>query len=350
MLRWGLKPEEVEKTLVSIETSAQRGADLVKQLLLFGRGVEGNRTALQLKHLIRDIVRMARETFPKAITLESKTAPDLWTLTGDATQIHQVLLNLCVNARDAMPAGGKLALSAENIQVDEHYASLAPEAKPGPYVLIRVSDTGQGIPRAIMEKIFDPFFTTKEQGQGTGLGLSTVLGIVKGHDGFLDVRSEVGKGTRFSVYLPATPNVQAPTPDTLPSTTINKGDGELVLVVDDEPEILKITEQNLERNGYRALLAHDGVEALVLFTQRKDEINAVLTDLEMPVMDGVALVRAIRKLDSNVQVIASSGIGGAQGLDEKMGRLNELGVERLLTKPYGADALLQALQDALRKP
>jgi signal transduction histidine kinase len=350
MLRWGLKPEEVEKTLVSIETSAQRGADLVKQLLLFGRGVEGNRTALQLKHLIRDIVRMVRETFPKAITSESKTAPDLWTLTGDATQIHQVLLNLCVNARDAMPAGGKLALSAENIQVDERYASLAPEAKPGPYVLIRVSDTGEGIPRAIMEKIFDPFFTTKEQGRGTGLGLSTVLGIVKGHDGFLDVRSEVGKGTTFSVYLPATPNVQAPTPDRVPSTTINKGDGELVLVVDDEPEILKITEQNLERNGYRALLAHDGVEALVLFTQRKDEINAILTDLEMPVMDGVALVRAIRKLDSNVQVIASSGIGGAQGLDEKMGRLNELGVERLLTKPYGADALLQALQDALRKP
>jgi signal transduction histidine kinase len=350
MLRWGLKPEEVEKTLVSIETSAQRGADLVKQLLLFGRGVEGNRTVLQPKHLVRDIARMVRETFPKAITLESKTAADLWTLTGDATQIHQVLLNLCVNARDAMPSGGKLSLSAENIQLDEHYASMVAEAKPGPYVLIRVTDTGEGIPPAIMEKVFDPFFTTKEQGKGTGLGLSTVLGIVKSHGGYLDLRSEVGKGTTFSVYFPATPNSSAPLADTPAAVAIGKGDGEMVLVVDDEPEILKITEQNLERNGYRAILAHDGVDALVLFTQRRDEIDAVLTDLEMPLMDGVALVRAIRKLDPNIQVIASSGIGSAQGLEEKMAQLNELGVQTLLTKPYGADTLFHALHQALRKP
>jgi len=350
MLRWGLKPDEIEKTLVSIETSAQRGADLVKQLLLFGRGVEGNRTVLQPKHLIKDIVRMVRETFPKAITVESKTAADLWLLTGDATQLHQVLLNLCVNARDAMPSGGKLSLTAENIQLDEHFASMVAEARPGPYVLLRVVDTGEGIPAAIIDRIFDPFFTTKEQGRGTGLGLSTVLGIVKSHGGFLDVRSEVGKGTTFSVYFPATPNNSTPLVDVPATVAIAKGDGEMVLVVDDEPEILKITEQNLERNGYRTVLAHDGVDALVLFTQRRDEINAVLTDLEMPLMDGVALVRAIRKLDPNVQVIASSGIGTAQGLEERMDQLKVLGVQTLLTKPYGADTLLHALQQALRRP
>jgi len=350
MLRWGLKPEEVEKTLVSIETSAQRGADLVKQLLLFGRGVEGNRTVLQLKHLIRDIVRMIRETFPKAIAVETKTAADLWMLTADATQLHQVLLNLCVNARDAMPAGGKLRLEAENIQLDGHFAATIAEGKPGPYVLLRIADTGEGIPPAIVEKIFDPFFTTKEQGRGTGLGLSTVLGIVKSHQGFLDVHSEVGKGTTFSVYLPATPDTTAPATEPTPTTTVTKADGETILVVDDEPEILKITEQNLERNGYRTLLADNGVDALVLFTQQRDEINAVVTDLEMPLMDGVALVRAIKKVNPNVRVIASSGIGTDQGLDHKTTSLKELGVQTFLTKPYAAETLLLALQDTLRRP
>jgi signal transduction histidine kinase len=350
MLRWGLKPEEVEKTLVSIETSAQRGADLVKQLLLFGRGVEGNRTALQPRHLIMDMVRMVQETFPKAITLESKSATDLWTVVGDATQIHQVLLNLCVNARDAMPKGGKLTLAAENVHLDEHYASMTADANPGPYVQLRVSDTGHGIPSGIIEKIFDPFFTTKELGHGTGLGLSTVLGIVRSHGGFLDVRSDVGKGTTFTVFLPAAPDEQAPALNPPPAAAIGKGDGELVLVVDDEPEILKITEQNLDRNGYRTLVAGDGVEALVLFTRRQEEIRAVLTDLEMPLMDGITLVRAIRKLDPQIQVIASSGIGSSQGSQEKLDQLKELGVHTFLAKPYGVDTLLHALQKAFRKP
>src|SRR5215207_5614550 len=226
MLRWGLKPEEVEKTLVSIETSAQRGADLVKQLLLFGRGVEGNRTLLNLKHLLRDMVRMVRETFPKAIELKARFAPDLWSITADATQIHQVLLNLCVNARDAMPNGGNLTLAAENIPLDQLSAAVTSEAKAGPHVVIRVSDTGEGIQPSIREKIFDPFFTTKQPGKGTGLGLSTVLGIVKSHGGFIDMVSEVGNGSTFCVYLPATPEQSAPKTNAQAPVVIEGGDGE----------------------------------------------------------------------------------------------------------------------------
>ncbi len=349
MLRWGLKPDEIEKTLVSIEKSARRGADLVKQLLLFGRGVEGNRTLLQPEHLTRDIARMVRETFPKAIAFEAKTASNLWPLTGDATQIHQVLLNLCVNARDAMPSGGELSLSAENVHLEQPIASIVAEASPGPYVRFEVTDTGEGISPAIMEKIFDPFFTTKEPGRGTGLGLSTVLGIVKSHGGYLDLRSTVGQGTTFSIYFPATPSqvpAAAHPPTSLPPS---KGNGETILLVDDEPEILKITAQNLARNGYQSLLAHDGVDALVQFTQRRGEIHAVLTDLEMPLMDGVSLVRAIRRVDAKVQVIASTGIGTTAMIDEKVSQLNELGVQTLLTKPYGAETLLAALDQALRK-
>ncbi len=350
MLRWGLKPEEVEKTLVSIERSARRGADLVKQLLLFGRGVEGNRALMQPRHLIREISRMMRETFPKSIALEIKIAPDAWPLMADATQLHQVLLNLCVNARDAMPAGGKLVLSVENFQLSKPGVTLFAEAKPGPYLLFRVADTGDGIPPQIMDKIFDPFFTTKEPGRGTGLGLSTVLGIVKSHAGFLDVQSEPGQGAVFSIYLPAAPNDPLPAADPLPVVVPIKGDGELILVVDDEPEILKITEQNLSRNGYRTILANDGVDALVQFTQRRDEIDVILTDLEMPVMDGVSLARAIRRMDAEVHVIASSGLGSGQGLEEKLSHLRELGVPTLLTKPYGAETLLQALHQALCQP
>jgi two-component system cell cycle sensor histidine kinase/response regulator CckA len=348
MLRWGLKPEEVEKTLVSIESSARRGADLVKQLLLFGRGVEGDRTLLHLKHILRDMVRMVRETFPKAIELRARFAPDLWAITGDATQIHQVLLNLCVNARDAMPNGGVLTLSAENLHLNEDEAARFIETRPGPYVVIRVTDTGEGIAPEIREKIFDPFFTTKAPGKGTGLGLATVLGIAKSHGGFVDVVSEVGRGTAFSIYLPATLDESVPhNKETQPSVAVERGDGELILIVDDEPEILKVSGRNLETKGYRTLFAHDGVEALVLFSQRREEIDVVLTDLEMPLMDGVALVRAIRKIDPDVHILASSGIGNEEALQEKMAHLNALGVRTLLAKPYSANTLLQALHQIL---
>ena len=194
-----------QELLALIDSSAHHGADLVRQVLSFARGVEGQRLEVLIQNVIRDIENLARETFPKHLQIRTVIPAGLWTVIGDRTQLHQVLLNLCVNARDAMPSGGTLTIAAENRTLDAHCTSLSAEAKPGPYVLLQVHDTGTGIPPDVIEKIFDPFFTTKDFRQGTGLGLSTTLGIVKSHGGFLQVTSEPGQGTRFSIYLPAPP-------------------------------------------------------------------------------------------------------------------------------------------------
>lgn len=350
MLRWNLPPHEVEETLTSIESSAQRGAELVKQLLLFGRGAEAKRTTMDLKLLIRDMLKMIRETFPKAITVEAKVFPDLWTVAADATQLHQVLINLCVNARDAMPNGGKLSLIAENLELNDTNSSLRGQTHLGAYVRLRVRDTGTGISSTVMDRIFDPFFTTKEPGCGTGLGLSTVLGIVKKHGGFLDVQSELNEGSTFSVYLPATRETPTPAIDLGVAKPIAQGEGELVLVVDDEPEILKATDHYLTRNGYRTLLARDGLEAIVQFTERQHEIRTLVTDLEMPHMDGVALARTIWKLNPSIQVIISSGIGHDPGWLEKLGDLAAVGSYAMLLKPYSVETLLETLRELTRKP
>ncbi len=195
--------QESQELLHVISSSAQRGADMVRQVLSFARGVEGQRIEVQVSHLLDDMEKISRDTFPKNIVIKTSAPADLWTVFGDPTQLHQVLLNLCVNARDAMPDGGQLTISAENRELDAHYAGLNPESKPGPYVFLQVEDTGTGIPAEIIEKIFDPFFTTKEIGKGTGLGLSTSLAIVRSHGGFIRVTSEIGKGATFTVYLPA---------------------------------------------------------------------------------------------------------------------------------------------------
>lgn len=347
MLRWDLKPEEVEKMLVTIETSTQRGANLVKQLLTFGRGVEGQRVSVQPKHLINELVKMARETFPKNIILRSKHPHDLWTIRGDATQLHQVLLNLCVNARDAMPQGGTLSVTAENARLAEGDARLPDfEAKPGPYVVLRVEDGGQGIPPEIMDRIFDPFFTTKEPGKGTGLGLSTLMGIVKSHGGFVRVDSHIGKGSRFEVCLPATPDDQTSFAGR-EQAALPEGQGETILVVDDEALILAMWKQVLESYGYKVLTAGDGVEALSLFAQYREDIDLVLTDLMMPFLDGAGLVRGLRKMNENVKVIASTGIGSQSDQAALIEQMQRLGVHRLLRKPYEKDELLKELDKAL---
>jgi two-component system cell cycle sensor histidine kinase/response regulator CckA len=348
LLRQGLTPEEMEQLLNTIETCAQRGANLVRKLLTYGRGTAARQQSVHPKQLIEEMAKLIRVTFPKNIELSFQVPADLWLVSTDATQLDQVLLNLCVNARDAMPDGGRLALGAENARLDEQHAGLVTDAKPGPYVKIQLTDTGHGIPREITDKIFDPFFTTKETGKGTGLGLATVLGIVKSHGGFVDVRSVVNQGSTFTIYLPAKPgnDNDAPGPAT---TQTPAGHGELILLADDELPILNVTRQILERNGYRVLVADDGVGAINLYTQHIGEVKAIVTDLDMPFMDGVALARAAKKLTPDLPILACTGICSTEQLCRKIASLRELGVQAFLHKPSTSSNMLNALHDELRR-
>ncbi|HWA09300.1 MAG TPA: PAS domain S-box protein [Opitutaceae bacterium] len=350
LLRIGLPPAQVEKTLATIETSARRGADLVKQLLMFGRGIEGRRQAVRLKDLVREMEEIMRETFPKNIVISSDLPIDIWPLMGDATQLHQVLLNLCVNARDAMPSGGRLSLTARNVRIDENYAGMSPEAKPGAYACLTVADSGTGIPPEVMDKIFDPFFTTKEVGKGTGLGLSTLIGIVKNHAGFVTVESEVGTGTTFKIYLPAeTGAVPAESAPAI-STALPRGRGEMILVVDDEASIRDVIGRTLEQFGYRVLTATDGGDACAKFALHLTEVKVVLTDLDMPVMGGVIMIQVLKKMNPAIKVVISSGKMSGLADPATTAALGELEVGSILTKPYTADAVLRLLNDLLTKP
>jgi PAS domain S-box-containing protein len=334
--------EDFSALVSLIEESGRRGAAVVKQVLTFARGIEGERITIKPTHLIDEMTDIAGKTFPKSIEITSHYPEDIASIEGDPTQLHQVLLNLSVNARDAMPNGGRLTITAENFEVDEHYASMTPGAKSGPHVMLRVSDTGTGMPRANIEKIFDPFFTTKEVGKGTGLGLSTALGIVKSHGGFLSVYSEIGAGTTFKVFLPAQGIGETSLESKMPSELL-KGKGELVLVVDDEVNILQVTKLVLESNGYRVLTANDGPEALALIAQQRDAINLVLTDISMPFMDGVMLIRTIKKMKLDTSIVASTG-HGEQG---RLAELQSLDVNYFLTKPYNTEKLLLGIRNAL---
>jgi PAS domain S-box-containing protein len=337
---------EYREMLQTVQTCAQRGAELVKQVLSFARGVEGERIPLDVSHLLRDIRQVIREIFPKNITAEFQLGRELWPVEGDATQLHQVFMNLCVNARDAMSQGGKLTVAAENLVLDEVYAGMNLDSKSGAYVVVRVEDTGMGIPREIQERIFEPFFTTKEIGKGTGLGLSTTLGILRSHGGFINLYSEPGKGAKFKVYLPArtTPRVVEQT--AVEQTRLARGNGELVLVVDDEESVRFVTQKTLERFGYRVLLAANGAEAVARYAQQRAEIAVVLTDMAMPVMDGPATILALKEMNTAVKIIGSSGHTSQGGVAKAVGA----GVQHFVPKPYTAETLLKVLADVLARP
>ena len=336
-------PADLRSLATAIMESAQRGADIVKQVLTFARGLEGERINLQLRHLIKDVVEISRETFPKSIVIRNRVPKELWMVIGDSTQLHQVLLNLFINARDAMPDGGTLTVTAEDQALDENYAAMQPDAKPGQYVVVSVADSGTGISPGVIDKIFDPFFTTKEVGKGTGLGLSTVIGIVRSHGGFLKVYSEMGKGSTFKVYLPANPGG---TPDSIQAKeqpALPMGSGEWILLADDELVIRRITCEMLTRHGYNVLVAADGVDALSIYAQHMREIRVVLTDVMMPLIDGVALTRALKKMNGEVRIIASTG----QADDSRRSELEQLGVKEFLIKPYVAEKLLTAIRETI---
>jgi two-component system, cell cycle sensor histidine kinase and response regulator CckA len=343
LLQLKVQDEASHKMLEILQTNAERGSEMIKQILSFARGVSGERIPVQLKHLIKEIAKILKETFPRSLEINFKVAPDLWLVVGDATQLHQVLMNLCINGRDAMPNGGKLTLEAGNCTVDETYAEMTADAKPGNYVCITVHDTGVGIAAGNLNRIFDPFFTTKELGHGTGLGLSTVLGIVKGHHGFINVYSEAGKGSQFRIYLPAS-EVSQPQPIASSPADLPFGQGELILVVDDESSIREIAKTTLEAFNYRVITANDGAEAIALFAQQQANVKAVVTDIMMPVMDGLALIRALRRIAPQLPIIASSGLAenarAAEAADE--------GVKVFLPKPYTAGSLLKLLANVLK--
>lgn len=333
--------EESQKWLSALRENAERGAGLIKQLLSFARGTEGDKLSMQPRHLIKEVIRILRETLPKSININFFIPDNLWTVSADPTQIHQVLMNLCVNARDAMPTGGKLTINAENTMIDKDYLALHPDARPGKYLAITVNDTGTGIESKNLEKIFEPFFTTKEIGKGTGLGLSTVLGIVKGHGGFINVYSETGRGTRFNFYLPAIETEEIYSKETVKSE-LPAGNGECVLVVDDEEVIRNVTRITLEEYGYGVLLAANGAEALALYNDRKKDISLVITDMMMPVMDGATLIGAIHEINPQLPVVATSGL-----LEINQPLLPT--VKATLPKPYTAEKLLKTMAQVLRK-
>jgi two-component system cell cycle sensor histidine kinase/response regulator CckA len=329
--------------LATLQASVERGAELVRQVLSFGQGVEGQRITVNPISIMGDLLKVMRDSFPKSIGVHFVHARDLWTITGDPTQMHQVLLNLCVNARDAMPGGGDITVSMENVVMDEAYAAMHPGSRAGAYVLMKVEDTGSGITPEMRDRIFEPFFTTKDIGKGTGLGLSTVLAIVSSHGGFITLSSQVGHGTTFNAYLPAnTAETAAAGNAAADGSSLLHGNGELVLVVDDEEALRKIAQRMLERFGYRVMLACHGADAVSLYARHQRDIAVVLTDMAMPIMDGPALIIALRAMNPQVRIIGSSG------LIVHDAAARAAGLQQFVPKPYTAETMLRALQQVLR--
>jgi two-component system, cell cycle sensor histidine kinase and response regulator CckA len=338
--------EHKRELLRTVESSAQRGAEMVRQVLSFARGVSGERVELDVRELVDDVLGIVRDAFPRDVRLEPRVHAPLAPVNGDATQLHQVLMNLLVNARDAMPNGGTVRLRATTVVLDEQYAAVTPDVSAGTYVAIEVEDDGHGMRPEVVDRVFEPFFTTKAHGEGTGLGLSTSLAIVRGHGGHIRVYSEPGRGTTFRVHLPVASDPGGARVDTTgeaPPSDLPRGRGERVLVVDDEDAVRDITRQTLEAFGYEVVVAGDGAEAVALFARDPAGYDLVITDVTMPVMDGPATVHAVRSIREGVPVIATSGLDG----NGNVGKAAATGVEHFLGKPYTALTLLELVRRVL---
>jgi nitrogen-specific signal transduction histidine kinase/CheY-like chemotaxis protein len=331
-----------EPLLEVMRTSVRRGTDLVRQILTFSRGVEGPRRPVPLGPLVKELTGFCRQTFPKSITITTEIPEKLWLPCADPTQLDQLLANLCINARDAMPQGGELRITARNRLLDSAGVQQTPELSPGQHVVLTVEDTGVGIPPELLDIIFEPFFTTKEVGKGTGLGLATAQSIVRNQGGLLEVESTLGRGTRFTVHLPA---VDAPAPATAQPQGHEPagGKGELLLVVDDEAVLLQVAKLVLTKAGYRVLTASNGAEAVALYSQQPQSIQAVLLDMMMPIMGGAQTIQALRRLNPDVKVIAFSGLYSGGPSDQAVA----VGAQAVLPKPYAVPALLATVRSLL---
>ncbi len=343
LIRNKVPEPEIRQMLGVMETNTHRGADMVRQVLTFARGRDWEREPLELGRLLREMENILRQTMPKSITVHALVPSDLWPVLGNATQLHQALLNLCVNARDAMPKGGKLILAADNVELSAGEAKGIPDARPGAYVMVLVSDTGTGIPPEVLPRIFDAFFTTKAPGKGTGLGLSTIVRIVRNHSGFISVKSEVGVGTTFELYLPRAESLP-PSQETAPTepSALRAGHGELILFVDDDRSVREMVAPTLTEQGYRVLTAADGAEGLAVLDQHEWEVRLVLADVAMPVMDGLEMTQKLHARLPLLPVVLMSGTfeaGKEQVLE---------GVTGFLRKPFRLEQLLKAITDSLR--
>jgi PAS domain S-box-containing protein len=327
--------ERNQRLLAMLVESSRRGSCLVKQILTFARGMDGERTTIQVKHILAEIISIARQTFPKSIEIQlSLATEDLWMVSVDATQIHQVLMNLFVNARDAMPNGGSITASAQNLVLDAAAAKLH-NVDAGSYLNITIADTGVGIAKEQLDRIFDPFFTTKAT--GTGLGLSTVLGIITSHSGAIHVYSEIEIGTRFNIYLPAAAQSEDKQPIETPA--LFDGNGQLVLVVDDEAAICEIAKASLEAYNYRVILASDGIKAIDLYDRHRDEISIVMLDMMMPHLDTPSIIGILKQMNPNVKIVLMSGLASNESI------VSEYKLKAFLTKPFTMTDMLGLLQD-----
>jgi PAS domain S-box-containing protein len=327
-----------------LEKSVTRGSGLVRQILGFAHGISGEPRMLQVKHLLRDVTAIIRETFPKSIVLDEKVPNDLWPISGNPTQIHQVLINLCVNARDAMPEGGTLRLYAENCVLNAETAQAIHEAKPGSWVVLQVADTGTGIPPEVLSHLWEPFFTTKAANQGTGLGLSTVRGIVvENHHGFIDLQTKVGQGTTLRVYLPAVES-EIIESDVTAAKDPGRARGESVLVVDDEENIRETIRELLSNVGYRIVLAGDGLAAAEIIKTRGAEFALVISDYDMPGLNGRGLTRIIRTHHPMMKILAISGFARIR---RDLVEAGEVLDDEFLHKPFAAEALLESVERLL---
>ena len=343
-----LRPHVVDpggqRILAIVEKSAARSVALVRQLLSFARGASGQSQLLQVRHVLQEVVELAESTFPKSIRVEAQLPGDLWPVQGNPTQIHQVLLNLCVNARDAMPRSGVLTVTAANLTLDSVAAAEIADARPGTFLVVEVRDTGTGIPPDVLARIWEPFFTTKGEGKGTGLGLSTVRGILLHHNGFVTVKTRAGHGTVFSVYLPAAEGATGGGEASAGAIQPRRGEGELILVVDDEETVCEMTAKILINYGYRAVTACDGADAIAVFAPRAAEVRLLLTDLEMPMLGGGALATALRRLNPGLPIVVMSGVGSRGSAAPQ-----EL-TTAFIAKPFQAETLLSIVRHALDTP
>ncbi len=331
-----------DEALAVIQESARRAVDLIRQLLVFARGGDGQRVPVSIAEVLQELERMMRGTFPRGITTELRVAEELPELRGDPTQIHQVLLNLCVNARDAMADGGHLIVDADVMDVDETYASSVVDGRVGRFVTVAVRDTGVGIPADVLDRIFEPFFTTKGADHGTGLGLSTSLGIVRSHHGFVHVYSEVGHGTTFRVFLPVAEETSAALVPAAAAGLAGAGRG--VLVVDDDSRVRQAAQTVLASLGFEVYTASDGADGLMRVAEHHDRIHAIILDLQMPRMDGPTFLAQMRRVMPDVPVVVASG--HLHNIERTAG----FAAAARLAKPFTQADLVRALREALERP